>query len=460
MAEDPQLTVGVPTETFPGEFRVALVPGVLPTLTKAGIRAIIQSGAGQAAGFPDSAYEDKGATIGTRADTFSADVVMQVRTFGTNPGEGRADLEQFKPGQVIMGFVDPLSNPQAAAEMARTKATVLSVELMPRITRAQSMDVLSSQATVGGYKAVLIGASSLPKMFPMLTTAAGTIRPAKVFVIGAGVAGLQAIATAKRLGAVVEAYDVRPAVKEQVVSVGAKFIEMELEAAEAEDTGGYAREMGEDFLKKQRELMTRVVTQTDVVITTAAIPGKKSPVLITADMVAKMQPGSVIVDLAAERGGNCELTRADRTIVEHGVTIHGPTNLPATVPYHASSMYAKNLVTFLVHLVSDGQLNWDMEDQITNETLVARDGEVVLPRLREALGLGEPAGGTPAAVSPPGTGVPPSGEAAPPGTQAAPAPPAPAPGTAETTAQAVAPAGEATGPQAAPPDTVSTNSES
>ncbi|HEU4868397.1 MAG TPA: Re/Si-specific NAD(P)(+) transhydrogenase subunit alpha [Actinomycetota bacterium] len=402
MAEDRKLTVGVPTETFPGEARVALVPGVLQALSKAGIDAIVQSGAGEAAGFPDSEYEAKGAKIGTREDAFGADIVVQVQTFGSNSKEGRSDLGLMKKDQVVVGFTDPLGNAEGIKEMAGTGATILSVELMPRITRAQSMDVLSSQATVGGYKAVVLAAATMPKMFPMLTTAAGTIRPAKVFVIGAGVAGLQAIATAKRLGAVVQAYDVRAAVKEQVVSVGAKFVEMEIDSADAEDKGGYAKEMGEDFLKKQRELMTSVVENIDVVITTAAIPGKRSPVLITADMVEKMQPGSVIVDLAAERGGNCELTKADETIVVNGVTIMGPTNLPATVPYHASSMYAKNLITFLTHLVKDGEFKWDMEDQITNETLLARGGEVVLPRLREALGLGAPSAAPAAAASPDG----------------------------------------------------------
>lgn len=388
MAEDRQLTVGIPTETYPGEARVALVPAVLAPLAKAGIKTMVQSGAGEAAGLLDSAYIDRGATIGTREEIFAqADVILQVRAYSSNPVNGRSDLALLRPGQVVIGFTDPLTNAQGVAEMAARGATVFSTELMPRITRAQSMDVLSSQATVGGYKAVLMAAASLPKMFPMLTTAAGTLRPAKAFVIGAGVAGLQAIATAKRLGAVVEAYDVRPAVKEQVQSVGAKFVEMELETSGAEDKGGYAKEQGEDFLRKQRELMTRVVAATDVVITTAAIPGKKSPVLITEDMVKAMQPGSVIVDLAAERGGNCELTEADKTVVRHGVTIHGPTNLPATVPFHASSMYAKNLVTFLTHLAPKGEFLWDMTDQITTETLLAKDGEVVLPRLREILGL-------------------------------------------------------------------------
>jgi NAD(P) transhydrogenase subunit alpha len=259
---------------------------------------------------------------------------------------------------------------------------------MPRITRAQSMDVLSSMATVAGYKAVLMAAGASPRMFPMFMTAAGTITPAHVFIIGAGVAGLQAISTARRLGAVVSGYDVRPAVKEQVESLGAKFVEMELETAGAEDKGGYAKEMGEEFLRKQREMMARVVAENHVVITTAAIPGKKSPVLITADMVRGMMPGSVIVDLAAERGGNCELTQADETVVEHGVTIFGPTNLPSTIPFHASQMYAKNVVTFIKELTNkEGELALDLENEVHRETLLTRDGEVVHPRIQQILGM-------------------------------------------------------------------------
>jgi NAD(P) transhydrogenase subunit alpha len=249
------------------------------------------------------------------------------------------------------------------------------------------MDVLSSMATVAGYKAVLLAADNLPRMFPMMMTAAGTIAPAKAFVIGAGVAGLQAIASAKRHGAVVSAYDVRPAVKEQIESLGGKFVYMELESGDAEDSGGYAKEMGEDFLRKQRELMTEVVKENDVVITTAAIPGKKSPILITEDMVKGMQPGSVIVDLAAERGGNCELTKAGETIVYNDVKIMGPINIPATVPYHASQMYARNVVTFIQNMAKDGEINLDMEDEIIRDTLVTGDGDVVNPRVREILGL-------------------------------------------------------------------------
>jgi NAD(P) transhydrogenase subunit alpha len=259
------------------------------------------------------------------------------------------------------------------------------MELMPRITRAQSMDALSSMATIAGYKAVLLAATTLPRMFPMMMTAAGTISPARAFVIGAGVAGLQAIATARRLGALVQAYDVRPAVADQVRSVGGTFVELPVEAGEAEDKGGYAKEQDESFYKRQRELMARVVGESDIVITTAAIPGKRAPVLITADMVAAMQLGSVIVDLAAERGGNCELTRPDQIVEAHGVTILGPTNLPSSVPYHASQLYAKNVVTFLRHLVKDGNLKIDLDDEITRETLTSREGNVVHPRLKDLI---------------------------------------------------------------------------
>ena len=396
MAEGGTLTVGVPKETFPGERRVALVPAVMANLSRAGIEVLIESGAGDAAGFPDEAYRDKGArVVDGRKEAFAADVVVQVRTLGSNPDAGRADLELLSPDQTVIGFADPLSRPEAARDLAERKAVAFAMELMPRITRAQSMDVLSSQATVAGYKAVILAAQALPKMFPMLTTAAGTIPPARAFVIGAGVAGLQAIATAKRLGAVVEAYDVRPVVKEQVQSVGAKFIELELEAGQAEDKGGYAKAMDEEFYRRQREMMTRVVAASDLVITTAAIPGKPAPVLVTADMIAGMQPGSVIVDLAAERGGNCELTRADEVVQEHGVTILGPANLPATTPHPASSMYAKNVTAFLLHLVKDGRLRVDLGDEITRETLVARDGEVIHAKVRELLGLEpKPEGGT------------------------------------------------------------------
>ncbi|MDP2957387.1 MAG: Re/Si-specific NAD(P)(+) transhydrogenase subunit alpha [Longimicrobiales bacterium] len=388
------MIIGICKETFPGERRVALIPSAVPALVKAGVDVKVEAGAGSASGHSDSDYEKQGAkVVATRSELFSAcDVIVQVRTFGASLEAGRGDLALMRPEQIIIGNADPLSNASAAAEIAARGALLFALELVPRITRAQSMDVLSSQATIAGYKAVLLSAVHLPKMFPMMMTAAGSLRAARVFVIGAGVAGLQAIATAKKLGAVVEAYDVRPAVKEQIQSLGAKFVEMPLEAGAAEDKGGYAKALGEEFYRKQRELMLSVVQRSDVVITTAAIPGKKSPVLVTKEMVAAMTPGSVIVDLAAVGGGNCELTKADETVVAHGVTILGPTNLPSTVPNHASQMFSKNVATFVALLVKDGKLNLDLSDEIIRESLVTRGKEVVLPRVREALGLSALAG--------------------------------------------------------------------
>jgi len=353
------------------------------------VDVIIETKAGLDAGFTDGQYEDKGAKIvASREEVFKqADVVLQVRSLGTNPETGRADLDLMKADQVIVGMADPLGTPKAAEELAKKGVTAFAMELIPRITRAQSMDVLSSMATVAGYKAVLLAADNLPRMFPMFMTAAGTISPARVFVIGAGVAGLQAIATAKRLGAKVEAYDVRPAVAEQIESLGGKFVSFDLDTAEAEDAGGYAKEQSDEFLKRQREMMGKVVAGNDVVISTAAIPGKKAPVLITEEMVKGMDPGSVIVDLAAATGGNCELTKPDEKVVAHGVSIFGPTNLPGEAPYHASQMYAKNVVTFLQSIVKEGKLVFDMEDEVVRDTMVARGGEVVNPRVREALGV-------------------------------------------------------------------------
>jgi H+-translocating NAD(P) transhydrogenase subunit alpha len=373
------MIVGVPAETFPGEKRVALVPATLPSLVKAGAEVYVQSGAGVAAGYPDQLFADKGAKIiAGRDDLFAtADVLLQVRAAGANPQAGSDDLPRLRSGQTVIAFCDPLGTPDAAAAVAQRGVTLFSLELLPRITRAQSMDVLSSQATVAGYRAVLLAATALPRMFPMMMTAAGTITPARVFIVGAGVAGLQAIATAYRLGGIVSAYDVRPAVKEQVQSLGAKFVEMALETGSAETKGGYAQEMNEEFYRKQRELMTRVVAESDVVITTAAVPGKKAPVLVTAAMVEGMAPGSVLVDLAAERGGNCELTRPGETIQHGGVSVLGPTNLPSEVPYTASQLYAKNIATFLLALVKEGQIKLDMEDEIVRETLVAQGGAVV-----------------------------------------------------------------------------------
>jgi NAD(P) transhydrogenase subunit alpha len=382
------MTVGVPRETFPGEKRVALVPAVIPALAKAGIDVLVEEGAGEAAGFTDEAYLAKGVrVVRWRNEVFAVDVILRVRALGPNLEAARQDLDRLQPDQVVIGICDPLSYPEAVEALASRKVMLFAMDLMPRITRAQSMDVLSSQATVAGYKAVILAAEALPKMFPMLTTAAGTVPPARVFIVGAGVAGLQAIATAKRLGAVVEAYDVRPDVKEQVQSVGAKFVELDLETDDAEGGGGYAKAMDEAFYRRQQDMMARVVAASDVVITTASIPGRPAPRLVSADMVKGMQPGSVIVDLAAERGGNCELTRRDEVVTEHGVTIFGPTNLPASAPYQASSMYAKNISAFLLHLTKEGKVSVDLNDQIARDTLVASDGHVVHPMVREALGL-------------------------------------------------------------------------
>jgi NAD(P) transhydrogenase subunit alpha len=383
------MIVAAVKETFPGERRVALVPGSIGPLVKSGWEVRIESGAGLSAGFSDAQYAEKGARIVSRAEAFAADVLLQVRALGANPQAGRADLPLVRDKQVVIGLCDPLGMPAEAQALAEKGVTLFSLELVPRITRAQSMDVLSSQATVAGYRAVLLAALALPKMFPMMTTAAGTITPAKVFVVGAGVAGLQAIASARRLGAVVSAYDVRGAVKEQVQSLGAKFVEMPLAAGEAEAKGGYAKAMDEEFYRRQRELMLKVVAENDVVITTAAVPGKKAPTLITAEMVAAMAPGSVIVDVAAERGGNCALTKPGETVVEHGVMILGPANLPTEAPFHASQMFAKNMTTFLAHLAKDAAVRVDPNDEITRETLVTRDKNVVNAKVREALGLGE-----------------------------------------------------------------------
>ncbi|HEY2703956.1 MAG TPA: Re/Si-specific NAD(P)(+) transhydrogenase subunit alpha [Candidatus Dormibacteraeota bacterium] len=378
--------VGIPRETGDGEKRVATVPAVVPILTKLGLEVVVESGAGEAAGFLDEAYTAKGARIADRAEVLRSGVVAAV------DAAALADEQPGPPaGTVLIGFCNPLSGSAAVRTLAERGLVTLSMELMPRITRAQSMDALSSQANLAGYKAVLVAAGMLPKIFPMLTTAAGTIAPARVLVVGAGVAGLQAIATARRLGSVVEAYDVRPAVKEQVESLGAKFVELAVEETAAEDAGGYAKAQDETFYRRQQELMAKVVAGSDVVITTALVPGRKAPVLVTAAMVEGMAPGSVIVDLAAEQGGNCELTEAGRTVVVHGVSVVGAVNLPATVPQHASQMYAKNVSTFLQHLVKDGEVRLDTDDQITRETLVTRDGRVVNPRVCEALGIEAPA---------------------------------------------------------------------
>ena len=382
------LTIGVPRETFPGERRVALTPRATESLGKLGAGVIIEESAGVDAGFPDQLYVARSARVGTRAEVFQqSDIVVQVRSLGANPVDGRADLKLLRAGQIVIGFGEPLTAVEDAAELARAGVSFFSMELMPRITRAQSMDALSSMATIAGYRAVLLGAETLPKIFPMLMTAAGTITAARVLILGAGVAGLQAIATARRLGAVVSAYDVRSAVKEQIESLGAKFVVLNVEAAAAEGQGGYAKAMDEDFYRRQRAALQEVIREQDVLITTAAVPGKKAPILVTAEMAGAMAPGSVIVDIAAERGGNCELTRPGETVVHQGVSILGPLNLASKVPYHASQMYASNIAAFLKLMVKNGELSINREDEIIRETLVTHGREVVNTRVSELLGL-------------------------------------------------------------------------
>ena len=383
------MIVGIPRETFPGERRVALVPATVPNLTRAGLQVVIEAGAGVEAGYPDADYAAKGAKIlADRAEVFrTADILVQILCYGSNDKTGKADVALFRRDQVLIGFLRPLGSLETIQEIAGTGVTSFSVELMPRTTRAQSMDALSSMGTICGYKAVIIAADKLPRIFPMLTTAAGTITPGRVFVVGAGVAGLQAIATARRLGAVASAYDLRPAAKEQVQSLGGRFVELPIEAKDAEDPRGYARPQDESFYRGQRELLGKVVAESDVVITAAVIPGKKPPVLVTKEMVANMAPGSVIVDLAAERGGNCELTQPGELVVEHGVTIIGWFNLASAVPYHASQMYARNVSAFLLHLVKDEKMQLDLEDEIVGDTLLTRGGEVVNARVREFFSL-------------------------------------------------------------------------
>lgn len=368
---------------------MALVPAVLPALTKAGFEVHVQSGAGIEAGYPDAQYAEKGAkVVADRAAVFSAaDIIVQILCYGSNDVNGKEDVPRFHRDQVLVGFLRPFGSVDVVQEIANAGITSFAVELMPRTTRAQSMDALSSMGTICGYKAVLLAANSHPRLFPMLTTAAGTITPARVFVIGAGVAGLQAIATARRLGAVISAYDLRPAAKEQVQSLGGRFVELPIEAKDAQDARGYARAQDEDFYRRQRELLGKVVQESDVVIAAAVIPGKKSPILVTEDMVKGMAPGSVILDLAAERGGNCEITERGKTVVKHGVTIIGAINVATGVPYHASQMYARNITAFLTHLVKDQKLNLNLDDEIVRDTLLTRGGEIVQIRVREFFGL-------------------------------------------------------------------------
>ena len=383
------MIVGVTVERHPKENRVALVPSVVPDLIKAGLEVLVEPGAGEKAGFLDESYKERGARLATdRSELFSsADVLFLVHGLHVNSESSANDLKLLRSGQMMVGLLNPLGAPEAALQLADKDITAFALELLPRIARSQPMDALSSMATVAGYKAVLLAAGALNKLYPMMITAAGTITPARILVVGAGVAGLQAIATSRRLGAVVQAYDVRPAVKEQVESLGAKFVELELETEEAESSGGYAQAMDEEFYRRQREMMNRVVVESDVVITTAAIPGKKSPILITEEMVKGMELGSVIVDLAAEGGGNCELTKPGETIEAHGVIIMGPENVASSIPYHASQMYSKNLTAFLKNMMDDGELHLDLKDQIIRDSLITHQGEVVNPRMRELLGL-------------------------------------------------------------------------
>lgn len=375
------MKVAVAKEIEVGERRVALIPDIVARLAKKGLDISIEAGAGEGSFFPDSAYEAAGAKIVSDPSQIwqGNDVLLKVAP--PTPEE----VDRLSADTTLISFLNPLANAELMQQLAQRGVTALSMELIPRTSRAQSMDALSSQAGVAGYKAVLVAASALPKFFPMLTTAAGTIRPAKVFIVGAGVAGLQAIATSRRLGAVVEAFDIRPAVKEEVQSLGAKFVEVELE----EDTvakGGYAKEISEASKQKTQEAISNSVAQADVVITTAQVPGKKAPRIITDDMIARMCPGSVVVDLAAQQGGNCEGTEAGANVVRHGVTLIGPVNLPSSMPVHASQMYAKNISTFLDYLIHEDQLNLDFEDDIPDTTCVTFKGEIRNERVRQALG--------------------------------------------------------------------------
>ncbi len=386
------MKLGVLKETYPGEQRVALIPALVANYAKLGFETLVQSGAGAGAFHTDEAYQHAGATVlPSRAAVLErADIILTVRTAGANP-DFEADLPYIRVGQIWMGFMEPLYRPQGVAQLAKRGATAFAMELIPRITRAQSMDALSSMATIAGYKAVLLAASLLPRMFPLLMSAAGTISPARVFVIGAGVAGLQAMATAKRLGASVAGYDVRPATREQVESVGAKFVEIPLEVAQAETTGGYARALEEETLRRQQDLLGEHLVQHEVIITTAAVPGKCAPLLIPRRVVEAMPTGSVIIDLAAEWGGNCELTQPGEIIQHNGVAIVGAVNLPATVPVDASLLYSRNLYHFMAHLHKVGMLpepGSAIEDEIARETLVAVGGSVVHPRVAGSLDTG------------------------------------------------------------------------
>jgi NAD(P) transhydrogenase subunit alpha len=381
------LVVGVPAETYDGERRVALTPAVVPALAKAGADVVVESGAGLPAGFTDADYEAKGARIGSRDDAWSAPVVAQVRVLGGDPSS--PDLARVAKGQVIVGMAAPLANPAVAHAVAEKGATLYALEMLPRTTRAQSMDVLSSQANIAGYRAVLMAADHLPKVFPLLTTAAGTLPPARVFIVGAGVAGLSAIATARRLGAVVEAYDVRAAAAEEVKSLGARFVEFDLDTGqEGSGSGAYATRMSDEAIKRQQELMAKVVARSDVVITTAQVQGAKAPVLVTEAMVEGMAPGSVVVDLAAEQGGNVEPSVAGEVVQVNGVSVIGPANVNSDAAHHSSLVYAKNVQNFLGLILKDGRVGHDDGDDLVAGCVVARGGSIVNERVKDALGEG------------------------------------------------------------------------
>ena len=383
------MIVGVPKETAAGERRVALVPDAVKPLKAKGIELLVQAGAGEAAGFADAAYAQAGAALEPDAAALFARADLIAKVQGPRAlASGGHEADLLREGQALVGALRPLDQPDLAARLAQRRVTAFALELMPRITRAQSMDILSSMATIAGYRAVLLAATSLPKIFPLLVTAAGTVSPARVLVIGAGVAGLQAIATARRLGGVVEAYDTRPAVKEQVQSLGAKFVELPLEIKDAEDAGGYARAQSEEFYARQRELLGERVRASDVVITTAQVPGARAPVLIDEATVRGMRPGSVIVDLAAEGGGNCALTRAGEDVRAHGVLILGPVNLPSAHALHASQLYSRNLQNFLIHLAPEGKLVLDLGDEVTRGPLLTHQGEVMHEGVRARLAKG------------------------------------------------------------------------
>ena len=374
------MIVGVPAETAPGERRVALVPEAVKTLVAGGFQVVVQAGAGQSAGFDDAAYTAAGARVADRAAACAADLVVKVQAPRERPGGH--EVEELKSGTVLIGFLRPLDDPGLAVRLARQGVTSFAMELVPRITRAQAMDALSSQSNLAGYRAVLLAASALPKIFPMMVTAAGTIQPARVFVIGAGVAGLQAIATAKRLGAIIEAYDTRPAVREQVESLGARFVELDLEVKDAQDAGGYAKAQTEEFYARQRSELGKRIANSDVVVTTALVPGQRAPVLIDEAAVRGMRLGSVIIDLAAELGGNCALCDPEKEVVAHGVRIIPARNLPSDVPTHASQLYARNLVTLLKHLAPKGELALDMQDEITRGSLLTSQGAIANDRVK------------------------------------------------------------------------------